>query len=347
MSEWRNDPITNRWVVIATERGKRPFDYKEIVEERQNKECPLCIGNEEQTPPEIMSCRESGSLKDGPGWWVRVVPNKFPAVSIKGEPDIFKRGIYQVMPGVGAHEVIVESSDHEPGLDSQTEKQIEDVIWVWQERLQDLRKDARLKYIQIFKNTGSTAGASLEHTHSQLIAIPQVPDEIKKEIKGIKEYADRHGTCVFCDIVRLESENQERVVLDSDHFLNFAPFASRFPFENWIVPKEHQHDFGLIQEKQVKDLAKVLRSTLRKMNMMIKNIPYNVVLHTAPVNVLEEHQYHWHLEILPRLTIMAGFELGTGCYINPTPPEVAAQAFKETEEIYEFQNKKQEVFHYV
>lgn len=348
MPEWRKDPIVDRWVIISTERGKRPFDYKEIAEEKKTRECPLCEGNEKQTPPEIIAYREPGTEKDTPGWWVRVVPNKFPALRIEAEPSLQQQGIYQRMNGAGAHEVIVESTNHEPGLDTQTEKQVEEVIWVWQDRSLDLRKDTRLHYIQIFKNTGSAAGASLEHTHSQLIATPLVPVDVRQEIEGMREYSSRHGSCVMCDITRQEISERERVVIDSGHFLSFAPFASRFPFETWIVPKEHQHDFGQIREEQVRDLASVLRATLRKMSVMIRNIPYNMVLHTAPVNLQEERHFHWHLEILPRLTIMAGFELGTGCFINPTPPEMAAQALRETREVYPLQERSvTEVHRYV
>jgi len=339
MSEWRKDPIVGRWVIIATERRKRPFDYKEITEEKKAQVCPLCEGNERQTPPEIMAYREKDTGKDMPGWWVRVVPNKFPAVAVDGDLFLKQRGLYNFMEGVGAHEVIIEAAVHEPGLDSQTVKQVEEVIWAWRERSMDLRRDKRFKYIQIFKNTGSTAGASLEHTHSQLIAMPMVPQEVKQEIEGMKEYFTRRGSCVLCDIIRQEVVERDRVIVDGVYFLAFTPFASRFPFETWIVPKEHQHDFGQIREEQVRDLAALLRTVFLKMSVLIRNIPYNVVLHTSPVNLEEELQYHWHLEILPRLTIIAGFELGAGYFINPTPPEMAAQALRETGEVYPLQER--------
>jgi len=343
MSEWRKDPIVDRWVIIATERSKRPSNYKEIKDEMSSNECPLCEGNEKQTPPEIIAYREQGTSKDTPGWWMRVVPNKFPAVDIKGQPNLQERGVYQFMPGVGAHEVIVESTKHEPGLDTQSVKQVEEVIWGWRDRSIDLRKDQRLKYIQIFKNTGPTAGASLEHSHSQLIATPQIPSEVKTEITGMNEYKYRHGRCALCDIIKQELLEGERLVAESEHFVCFAPFASRFPFETWIVPTEHQPDFGQIRVQQVQALASMLRTVFRKMNVLIKNMPYNMVLHTSPVNVQDDHgNYHWHLEILPRLTIMAGFELGTGYFINPTPPEMAAQALREIQELY-FIEKKSEM----
>ncbi|MCG9967733.1 galactose-1-phosphate uridylyltransferase [Pelotomaculum terephthalicicum JT] len=348
MSEWRKDPIVDRWVIISTERGKRPNDYKDISENKKTHECPLCVGKENFTPPEIMAYREPGSQNNRPGWWVRVVPNKFPALRVEEESSLSQQGIYMSMNGIGAHELIVESPSHEPGLDTQTEKQVEEVIWAWRERSLDLRKDSRLKYIQIFKNTGPVAGASLEHTHSQLIATPLVPVEVVQELNGAREYSSRHGSCVYCDMVSQEIAEQYRVVVESSNFLSFSPFASRFPFETWIVPKEHQYDFGQIREEMVRDLAGILRTTLRKIAIMIRNIPYNVVLHTAPVNIQEEMHYHWHLEIMPRLTIMAGFELGTGYFINPTPPEMAAQALRDTEEFYPLHDgSSREVYHYV
>ncbi|MDD4334973.1 MAG: galactose-1-phosphate uridylyltransferase [Desulfotomaculaceae bacterium] len=339
MPEWRKDPIVNRWVIIATERGKRPNEYKEINEGKKSQKCFFCEGSEEQTPPEIIAYREPDTSKDTPGWWVRVVPNKFPALNIHGTSYQRARGIYQYMDGVGAHEVIIESSNHIIGMNEQTEKQVEEIIWIWRDRSLDLRKDTRLKYIQIFKNTGRVAGASLEHTHSQLVAIPFVPEDVRKEIEGMKEYFNRRGSCVMCDMIGQEISEKERIILENDHFISFSPFASRFPFEIWITPREHQFDFAHLREEQVKDLAHVLRNSLGKLTSMIRNIPYNVVLHTAPVNQEEERHFHWHLEIMPRLTVMAGFELGTGYFINPTPPEIAAQVLRETVEIYPIEQR--------
>ncbi|KUK82553.1 MAG: Galactose-1-phosphate uridylyltransferase, partial [Pelotomaculum thermopropionicum] len=180
MSEWRKDPISGRWVVIATERGKRPFNYNKTNEEKKSQECPFCEGNEHKTPPEIIAYRKKNSVKDHPGWWIRVVPNKYPALVNHG--DILKRqcGVHKSMEGIGVHEVIVESTMHEPGLDRQAEEQVAEVIWAWRDRLLDLRRDVRLKYIQIFKNNGSAAGASLEHTHSQIVAMPMVPLDVRR-----------------------------------------------------------------------------------------------------------------------------------------------------------------------
>jgi len=336
MSEWRKDPIVNRWVIISTERGERPFDYivtnVTMEEEKKIQGCPFCEGNEYKTPPEIIAYRKKNSTKNNPGWWIRVVPNKYPALINHGEVLKRQHGIYKSMKGIGAHEVIVESTIHGPGLDRQTEKQVAEVIWAWRDRLLDLRRDTRLKYIQIFKNDGSAAGASLDHTHSQIIAMPMVPVDVRQEIEGAIKYLNQHGTCVFCDLNKQEITDQERVVINSSYYLSFTPFASRFPFETWIVPKEHQCDFVQITKEQVKELAVVLKNSLRKILITVPNIPYNVVLHTAPINLKENIHYHWHIEILPRLTLISGFELGTGYYINPLPPEIAAKTLRETGE---------------
>ncbi len=329
MSEWRKDPIIDRWVVISNERGKRPFDYN-INEVKKNQGCPFCEGNEYKTPPEIIAYRKKDSIKDRPGWRIRVVPNKYPALNSHSYNSKRRCGFFKSMEGIGVQEVIVESTIHESGLDRQTEEQVAEVIWVWRDRLLDLRRDARIKYIQIFKNSGYAAGASLEHTHSQIIAIPMVPLEIRQEIEGAKKHLKQHGRCIFCDLQEQEITAQERVVINSSYFLSFAPFASRFPFEIWIIPKKHQHDFIQIREEQeVKELAAIIKKTLRKILAAIPNSPYNIVLHTAPINLPEDVIFHWHIEIMPRFTLIAGFELGTGYYINPLSPEIAARILRE------------------
>jgi len=329
--EWRKDPLVKRWVVIATERGKRPTDYRVPRDEKKGGRCPLCPGHEGDTPPEVLAFRHGGTAPDTPGWWIRVVPNKFPAVRPEAQAGVRRHGVYEVMDGLGAHEVVVESPGHIANLDAVDERQLEEVIWAWQHRSLELRRDPRLKYIQIFKNFGQTAGASLEHTHSQILAMPMVPVDVEEEMEGFKNYARSVGRCILCDVVAQEVSERQRVVLETGAFVSFAPYASRFPFETWIVPREHQDDFAMIREEQVRDLARVLRSTLLRLSRVLNNPPFNMVLHTAPVNEPDTAGYHWHLEIMPRLTIMAGFELGTGFYINPTPPELAAQVLREEE----------------
>ncbi len=329
MPEWRKDPVVDRWVVISTERSKRPSNFKVTEERIKGQVCSLCPGREHETPPEVLSFREQGTRRDNPGWWVRVVPNKFPAVSAEAAPEVYNKGIYAAMDGLGAHEVVIESPDHVDNLDVEDDRQIEEILWAWRDRLLSLRQDKRMKYIQIFKNFGETAGASLEHTHSQIVAIPMVPHDITLEMEGAKKYTENTGRCIFCDMIASEIQQRERMIMQRERFVTLAPFASRFPFETWVMPVKHQHDFAGITKEEAVELSSMLRCLLVKMALLLHKPPYNMVLHNSTVNLPDTSYYHWRLEVLPRLTVIAGFELGTGLYINPTPPELAAKCLSE------------------
>lgn len=324
MPELRKDPVTERWVIIATDRARRPSDFaRERVPPLTERVCPLCPGHESKTPPEVFAFRNGGGPNQT-GWTVRVAPNKFPVLGIEGDLDRDADGLYDKMNGLGAHEVIVETPDHQATLATMPESQVEAVLWAFRHRVQDLKNDRRLRYILLFKNHGPAAGATLEHPHSQLIALPVVPKRALEEMEGAKRYFDFKARCIFCDIVRQESKSGVRVVMESDKFLVIEPYASRFPFETWIVPRLHQSHFEDIEGPYLQNLAWALRSTLRKMNKVLENPPYNFVIQTAPVQDGPMAHYHWHIEIIPKLTRVAGFELATGFYINPTPPEEAA-----------------------
>lgn len=329
MPELRKDPIVKRWVIIATERAKRPSDFTVKEEIRKPSICPFCPGNEEMTPPEIISFRHPNSSKNKDGWWVRVVPNRFPALVIEGNLDKSGIGIYDMMAGIGAHEVIIETPSHEATMDTMEEKEIREVIWAYKERSVDLSLDSRLKYVLIFKNFGRTAGASLDHPHSQLIATPIVPRRVEEELHGSLEYFERKERCIFCDIVRQETLSpEERVIYENESFIVFVPFAPRFPYEVWILPKEHRHSFAEIKEEETLHLANSLKEVMTRYAKVLNRPPYNYIIHTSPINMtknLFNEFYHWHMEIYPRLTIPAGFEWGSGFYINPTSPEVAAK----------------------
>jgi len=332
MPELRRDPITGEWVVIATERAKRPSDFASHSPGREDQNtatCPFCSGNEGMTPPEIMAFRHPGSQRNGRGWWVRVVPNKFPALGIEGDLNKTGMGMYDWMNGVGAHEVIVETPEHDRHLAFLDNRQIEDVLWAYRARYLDLKKDPRFKYILIFRNHGRVAGASLAHPHSQLIATPMVPGEVADEIEGSRLYEQYRDRCVYCDILRQELSQGERIVAENAHFLAFEPFASRLPFETWLVPKIHASAFTAISNQEQASFAEMLRDTLRRIQLCLNDPPYNYTLHTSPCDEDDRGRFHWHLEIFPRLTIAAGFEMGTGIYINVTPPEQAAAFLRE------------------
>ncbi len=328
MSEFRRDPMSGRWIIVATETPKTPADFHAEPHKRQVPTCPFCPGNEAMTPPEIAAVRPSGGANTG-GWSLRIVPNKFPALRIEGGLDRIGAGIYDYMNGVGAHEVIIETPDHMKDLADLNEPEIEQVIWAYKHRSLDLRGDQRLRYLLIFKNYGETAGASLVHAHSQLIALPIVPKRVAEELRCADEYFEIKERCVFCDMIQQELAEQERVVLETAEFLCFTPFVSRFPFELWIMPKTHAADFGQITEAQVTDLARMMRAALQRVKVTLHDPSYNFLIHTSPVADRIREEYHWHIELMPRLTRVAGFEWGSGFYINPTSPEAAAKFLRQ------------------
>lgn len=328
MPELRKDPITGRWVIISSDRGKRPTDFAEQRTKKRGGFCPFCAGNERTTPHEILAYREGGQ-PNGPGWRLRVVPNKFPALQIEGDLNKQGEGIFDKMNGLGAHEVIIENPDHNATLANLPGKAMEEVLWAYRDRMEDLKKDRRFQYTLIFKNEGLTAGATLEHSHSQLIALPIVPIQVQEEIDGCRRHYDLKERCIFCDIIRQELQTRNRVVMETQSFVALAPFAPRFPFETWIMPKRHISCYACSTNEDFKDLAFLLQDTLRRLDKALSCPPYNYVIHTSPFKEEINDYYHWHIELMPKLTNVAGFEWGSGFYINPTPPEEAAKFLRE------------------
>jgi UDPglucose--hexose-1-phosphate uridylyltransferase len=331
MPELRKDPITGRWVIIASDRAKRPTDFERApVKSTGTGFCPFCYGNESKTPPEILAYRPQGE-PNTPGWTVRVVPNKFPALGIEGDLARQGDGVYDKMNGIGAHEVIIETPNHEASLASLSPKNIEDVLWAFRDRMLDLKKDPRFRYILVFKNNGEIAGSSLEHSHSQLIALPIVPRSIREQVDGAKQYFDFKERCIYCDIIRQELESKIRVVSENEDFVTLSPFAPRFPFETWIFPKRHEAFFEQSSPRNFENLARAIKSLLLRTDQVLDCPAYNLVLQSAPLRESHLESFHWHIEYMPRLTRIAGFEWGTGFYINPTPPEEAAQYLREAQ----------------
>jgi UDPglucose--hexose-1-phosphate uridylyltransferase len=331
MPELRKDPIVGRWVIISTDRARRPDEYKhDTVPLRSASFCPFCPGHEDKTPHEVLAYREPGSKPNGPGWKLRVVPNKYPALKIEGEIDRQGEGLYDKMNGVGAHEVVIETDAHEPQMSELDETQIERVLMAYRERIIDLRNDSRFKYVMVFKNQGAAAGASLEHTHSQLIALPVVPRAVGEEMAGARKHYEYKERCIYCDIVKQELSDGRRVIYKNDHFLVISPFAPKQPFETWIIPRVHGAHYEDTPRPHFAPLANALRQALRKLGVALDRPAWNYMLHTAPFRDQEPaHFYHWHFEIMPTLTKVAGFEWGSGFYINPTPPEEAAAFLRE------------------
>ena len=324
MPELRKDPIVGRWVILAPDRAKRPHAYKRESVQPEGEFCPFCSGNEETTPSEIIAYREAGSETDESGWRVRVIPNKFPALQIEGELSKSGDGMYDQMNGVGAHEVIIECPHHETSMARLPVENIREVLWVYRDRLVDLKRDPRLVHGLIFKNVGELAGASLDHSHSQLIVTPVVPITVWEEMTGALEFFNYRGRCIYCDMIQQELATDTRIVLDTPNFVVFCPYASRFTFETWIVPKNHSSHYENIPRQGIEEMGVVLKTALSKLAVALDEPAYNYIIHTAPFDSNELKHYHWHLEIFPRLTRVAGFEWGSGFYINPVMPEQAA-----------------------
>jgi UDPglucose--hexose-1-phosphate uridylyltransferase len=331
MSELRKDPILGRWVIIAAESSRRPSDFRSEQGDPGASYCPFCEGNEVKTPPEIMALRDPSTKPDEPGWRVRVVPNRFPALEIHDVLSSRAHGMYDTMQGVGAHEVIIEGADHTVSLTAMTDAEVRDIVGVYRSRLLDLRQDERLSTGMLFKNVGRAAGASLEHSHSQLIVTPVVPSRVQDEIDGARRWFEHRGRCVFCDMIAQERADRDRVVIDNEDVVAFCPFASRFPFETWVLPARHESHFEHTSDATLDVLATTLRRVLVKLEAALERPPYNYVVHSAPLPSAPLDHYHWHLEIIPRLTRVAGFEWGTGFTINPVDPEHAAAFLRDVE----------------
>jgi UDPglucose--hexose-1-phosphate uridylyltransferase len=335
MSELRHDPLSKRWVIISTERGRRPEDYALVPEVVPDpKFCPFCPGHEDKTPHEILALRGDGSAPNGPGWDVRVIPNKYPALAIEGSIERKGVGMYDRMHGIGAHEVVVESPHHHLHMADMEQGKLEGVLGVCRDRMRDLTRDPRFKYVLLFKNHGVSAGATLPHPHLQLIATPVTPRAISVELDSAREHYHVKERCLFCDVIEQELRDRERIVTQDDDFIVMTPYASRFPFELMVIPRRHNHSFIEEPRNVVSALARTLKDTMGRLKSVLNDPPFNFVFHSAPntETTVRRRAYwdtlpvdwHWHIEILPRLTRVAGFEWGSGFYINPTSPEEAA-----------------------
>lgn len=314
--ELRKDPVTQRWILVSTDYAKSGGDP-----------CPFCPGKERNTPPEIYAIREPQSQPNGPGWWTRVVPDKYPFLIIQGELDRRAEGIYDTMNGVGAHELVIETPDHHLHWGTMEAEQLERIFLSYQQRLLDLRRDERFRFIMISKNFHFYTSL-IEHPHSHIVALPVVPRGMDLEIEGTLRYYKLKERCIFCDMIREEQRTQKRIILESEHYIAFVPFASRYSFESWILPKVHQPDFGE-KDQHMDDLAVLTRTLIAKIMKAKGDPPYSVVVHTTPNPPFYEERYHWHLEVRPRVYEGMGFEWGSGFFVTYTAPEEAATILRQ------------------
>ncbi|MDI6789014.1 MAG: galactose-1-phosphate uridylyltransferase [Planctomycetota bacterium] len=329
MPELRQNLISRDWVIIATERAKRPEDF---VKKNQDKKiqpeysdsCPFCPGKEAQTPPETFRIGDPGRDRQ-----VRVVYNKFAALSHIGEKTRKIHGTYRSMNGVGIHEVIIEHPKHNVLLALMNDYEIESVIKTYRERYLSIQKDKRIESITIFKNHGAGAGTSLEHPHSQIIATPIVPPQVRSRIGQAINYFDDTGKCIFCHTLQEELSDRERIVVETEQFVAFVPYAALSPFHIWIFPRRHMASFVEITQPEISDLSKNLRKTLRKIYYGLDDPAFNYTIRSIPVGEKENDYFHWYISLIPRVSQTAGFELGSGMFINIALPEASAKFLRE------------------
>ncbi len=315
MNELRKDYILDRWVIIAEDRGKRPQQFVHRAEKVEKGICYFCPGNENMTPPEIARIERNGR------WIVRSFPNKFPATSRKKGKirENFLKSFYPY----GTHEVVVETPEHDKNLGDLDKEHISLLLQLYIKRLREIKEDKSIKYVLIFKNKGGNAGTSLEHSHSQIIGLPIIPKLVQDEVLAAEEYRRRNGNCPFCKIWKREIKT-ERGIFENEHTVAIAPFASRFPFEVWLIPKRHMNSLEEMKNEEINSFAEILQKILSRLNSSLNYPPYNFYLHLSP----EGEDLHFHLELTPRLTKWAGFELGSGIIINVMPPEMAAEHYR-------------------
>jgi len=342
LSELRYSYLKDTWTVIAPERARRPNDYAIHVYEEEYgdiKKCPFEPGNEDKTPPEVFAIREPGTAPNTPGWKVRVVPNKYPAFRIEESDKADFYLIYDKKGGFGAHEVVIDTPDHYKHIQDFSIEELNYMYIAFRERIKSLYQDLRIKYVQVFKNHGKDAGKSLVHSHSQIIALSKIPKKPDTIIKQSRKHYRKKERCYTCDEIKAELLDGSRIVYENEDFLVFCPYASLFPFEIKIVPKNHNHDFTMVDGNFLNNLSDATQQAVRRLHKALVNPPFNMILYTSPP-IRENHEdpnyfsdiekfFHWHIEILPRIFPFGGFELSTDYVINSVLPEEAAKFLRE------------------
>lgn len=329
-TEIRRDPITGRSVVIdrGPSRRRDDFDLEPARLGDVPSACPMCEGRESDAGPEILAWREGGPA-NVPGWSVRVVPNRNPKLRIEGGMEIRSEGIFETRDGLGAHEVIVETPLHDRPLHALDADRLWRVLWAWRSRMQDLKRDSRFSSIVIFKNHGRAAGARLDHAHSQLAAYPIIPPALAEKVHFSSRHHEATGRCIFCDVIADETRDGRRLICNDTSVIAYAPFASRVPFETWITPRHHAPRFEDTSDGSLELLAEAMRTVMSGIDWALERPAYNLVLHSAPLTGEVDAAFHWHLEILPRVTRYSGQEWGSGMFRNAVAPEEAARVLRD------------------
>jgi UDPglucose--hexose-1-phosphate uridylyltransferase len=344
MSEIRKDPISGYWVIVAKNRAQRPDEFERAPVKRVATRCPFCLGHEEDTPHAVATYPASAATGGRGEWQVRVVPNKYPALITNGDAELvtdlptalgddvnglaYADNIETSLHGFGTHEVIVESPEHVASLSDLSDQHAHLAFLAYRDRSSAMKADPRHVHAMVFKNVGAAAGASLEHVHSQLIATPLVPTAVQQELANSRNFFQQRGRCIFCTLIQQQLAAGTRIVAQSPRFVAFCPFASRFPYETWVLPRQHASHFDATGDDELAELSRLVRQVVRRIEAALQRPAYNYVIHSSPFDTSAADHYHWHIEIFPRITRTAGFEWGGGCFINPTPPEEAAATLR-------------------
>lgn len=329
MSELRKDPIVDRWVIISDGTVRTPHIPMEGVPATPGLLCPFCPGNEHLCPPEILANRPGDSQPNDARWRLRVIPNRAPILVVEGDLKRMGEGLYDKISGIGANEVIIETPRHDVRQSQMEFSELENVFWAYRDRLIDLKRDVRIRHVVLYKNYGQIAGATVDHQYSLLMGLPIVPRGVLEELEGAQKHYGHKERCAYCDIIRQEIQQEIRVVSETKDFLAIEPFAPRMPFETWILPKRHTPRYEDIEPREIREMALIFKEVISRLDAALNYPAYNYVIHTAPFNQSCEPSYHWHMEILPRLTLLTGFEWASDVYINTTSPEDAAGFLKE------------------
>ncbi|MBI5407768.1 MAG: galactose-1-phosphate uridylyltransferase [Nitrospirae bacterium] len=330
MPELRLNLIANEWVVIATERAKKPADFKQWREKKYQPEysdtCPFCAGNEAKTPSEVLRIGSDGS------WKIRVIPNKLSVVSPEGEHIREHDGLRRRASGVGRHEIIVESPVHNAHSPLLPVEDVADIISAYRNRFIDLYKDTRVEHVIVFKNHGEGSGTTIQHPHSQIVGTPVIPVQMRDRVEEAARYYNTEGKCLMCATIEDELKDGRRIILSTDKFVSFIPYAAFSPFHTWIFPKRHMATFSDIDDSEMQDLALVLKATLLKLYHGLDNPDFNYVIRSEEPDRCRSKQFHWYISIVPRLSQASGFALGSGMYINPSIPEEVADFMRSVKE---------------
>lgn len=328
MSELRHNVISGEWVVIATERAKRPEDFAKAEKDKSvrpeySPTCPFCPHNEAQSPEETFR------IGDEKKWDIRVIPNKFPALSPSETLARKDDGLFHAITGYGIHEVIIENPRHNAIIPLMTDEEVQNIIRAYKNRYVYIRDNEAIKAVILFKNHGPMAGTSLEHPHSQVVGTPIIPPQMENRIIRAARYSNETGKCIFCETLEEELMKKERIILETDKFVAFAPYASMVPFQTWIFPRKHAASFSGISEDEMNDLAFCLKTILGKIYYGLGNPDLNYAINSVRFEEKSAEAMHWYLSIMPRVTKAAGFEIGSGIFINTSLPEQAAEFLRQ------------------